>query len=195
MVAASQLRAGMAIKFEGQRYKVVAAEYHGGQGKMGGATHTRLQNLDTRTFWEHSFRSELKLEEIALERQALEFLYADGDQCCFMNPATYEQTEVAKAFVGDPQARLLEPGMKLSVEFLEDRPVSVLFPDVLEVKIVATAPPIHQQQDSNYKPAKLANGIEVMVPQFVKTGDAIRLDVSNMKYMDRARTDPKTRHG
>ena len=188
MVTASQLRVGMAIKFEGQRYKVVAAEYHGGQGKMGGATHTRLQNLDTRTFWEHSFRSELKIEEIALEKQALEFLYASGDQCCFMNPETYEQTEVAREFVGEPQAGLLETGMKLSVEFLEGRPVSVLFPDVLEVKIVDTAPPIHQQQDSNYKPAKLANGIEVMVPQFVKTGDAIRLDVANMRYMDRART-------
>jgi elongation factor P len=187
MVTASQLRVGMAIKFEGQRYKVVAAEYHGGQGKMGGATHTRLQNLDTRTFWEHSFRSELKIEEIALEKQALEFLYADGGQCCFMNPETYEQTEVAREFVGEPQAGLLETGMKLSVEFLEGRPVSVLFPDVLEVKIVDTAPPIHQQQDSNYKPAKLANGIEVMVPQFVKTGDAIRLDVANMRYMDRAK--------
>jgi elongation factor P len=191
MVTASQLRVGMAIKFEGQRYKVVAAEYHGGQGKMGGATHARLQNLDTRTFWEHSFRADLKLEEIALEKQALEFLYAGGDQCCFMDPETYEQTEVAKAFVGEPQAGLLEPGMKLSVEFLEGRPVSVLFPDVLEVKIVDTAPPIHQQQDNNYKPAKLANGIEVMVPQFAKTGDAIRLDVPNMRYMDRA----KAKHG
>ena len=187
MVTASQLRVGMAIKFEGQRYKVVAAEYHGGQGKMGGATHARLQNLDTRTFWEHSFRADLKLEEFALEKQALEFLYAGGDQCCFMDPETYEQTEVAKAFVGEPQAGLLEPGMKLSVEFLEGRPVSVLFPDVLEVKIVDTAPPIHQQQDNNYKPAKLANGIEVMVPQFAKTGDAIRLDVPNMRYMDRAK--------
>ena len=195
MITASQLRIGMAIKFEGQKYKVVAAEYHGGQGKMGGATHARLQNLDTRTFWEHSFRAELKLEEIALERQALEFLYADGEQCCFMNPVSYEQTEVAKAFIGDPQVRLLEPGMKLSVEFLEGRPVSVLFPDVLEVKIVDTAPPIHQQQDSNYKPAKLANGIEVMVPQFLKTGVAIRLDVRDMKYMDRAKTDAKAKHG
>jgi elongation factor P len=195
MIAASQLRIGMAIKYEGQRYKVAAAEYHPGQGKMGGVTHTRLQNLDTRTFWEHSFRSDLKLEEIALEKQALEFLYADGDQCCFMNPETYEQTEVARDSVGEPQAGLLEAGMKLSVEFLEGRPVSVLFPDVLEVKIVDTAPPIHQQADNTYKPAKLANGVEVMVPQFVKTGDAIRLDVANMKYMDRAKTDAKAKHG
>jgi elongation factor P len=184
----------MAIKYERQRYKVVTAEYHPGQGQMGGATHSRLQNLDTRTFWEHSFRADLKLEEIALEKQALEFLYAAGNQCCFMNPETYEQTEVARDSVGEPQAGLLEPGMKVSIEFLEGRPVNVLFPDVLEVKIADTAPPIHQQQDNNYKPAKLANGIEVMVPLFVKTGDAIRLDVGNMKYMDRAK-DAKAKHG
>jgi translation elongation factor P/translation initiation factor 5A len=41
MISASQLHAGMAITYEGQHYKVVAAEYHPGQGKMGGATHAR----------------------------------------------------------------------------------------------------------------------------------------------------------
>ena len=34
MVSASQLRSGMAIRYEGHLYKVVAADYHPGQGKM-----------------------------------------------------------------------------------------------------------------------------------------------------------------
>ncbi len=187
MVSASQLRAGMAIQFEGQDYKVVAAEYHPGQGKMGGVAHVRLRNLSTGTFWEHSFRAELKLEALPVEKQELEFLYADGDQCVFMNPQTYEQVEVPKELAG-PQTSLLEPGMHLGVEFVEGRPVSVLFPPVLEVKITDTAPAMHQQADSAYKPAQLSNGIEVMVPQFVKAGDVIRLDLATMKYMDRAKT-------
>ena len=57
MVTASQLRAGMAIRHEGQIYKVMVADYHGGQGKMGGVAHVRLKNLTTGTLWEHSFRS------------------------------------------------------------------------------------------------------------------------------------------
>ena len=191
MVSASQLRAGMAIRFEGQPYKVIAADYHPGQGKMGGATHSRLQNLVTGTFWEHSFRSELRLEDIAVERQTLEFLYADGDQCTFMNPDTYEQTEIARAVVG-AQAEFLDAGMRLGVEFVDGRAVGVLFPDFLEVKIADTAPPTHQQVDSTFKPAKLDNGVEVMVPQFVKTGDMIRLDLHTMKYMDRVK-DAKTK--
>ena len=62
MINASQLRIGTAIKYEGQHYRVVAAEYHPGQ------------NLTTGTFWEHSFRSDLKLEEMPVERHSFEFL-------------------------------------------------------------------------------------------------------------------------
>jgi elongation factor P len=185
MMLASQLRPGMAIAFEGQTYRVIAADYHPGQGKMGGVNHAHLQNLETGTLRDYSFRSELKLQEVALEKQSLEFLYGDGGQCCFMNPNTYEQTEIAREVIGR-HAQLLIPGMTLAIEFLKGRPVHVDFPDVLEVKVADTAPPLHQQADTNFKPARLENGVEVLVPQFVKTGDVIRLHVETRKYMARA---------
>ena len=186
MTLASQLRPGMAILLEGQKYRVAAAEYHPGQGKMGGVTHTRLQNLETGTFRELSLRSELKLQEVELEKRSLEFLYADAGQCCFMDPESFEQTELPVELIG-ARAKFLEAGMKLPVELLGGRPVSVQFPDILEVKIADTAPPVHQQTDGAWKPAKLGNGVEVMVPQFVKTGDVIRLDLTGMRYMDRVK--------
>lgn len=186
MVAASQLRAGMAIRYEGQLYRVLVAEYHPGQGKMGGVTHTRLKNLVTGSIWEHSFRADLKLEDLALEKQPMDFLYSDGEQCHFMNPETYEQVAVPTAVVGK-QAPLLQPEMRVAVEFIEGRPVNVILPEVLEVRVAETAPPSHQQTDSVWKPARLENGLEIMVPQFIKTGDIIRIDVAELKYMDRAR--------
>ncbi|MEK7408733.1 MAG: elongation factor P [Acidobacteriota bacterium] len=186
MVAASQLRAGMAVRYEGQLYKVLMADYHPGQGKMGGGTHARLKNLSTGTLWEHSFRSDLKLEELPVEKQPMDFLYADAGQCCFMNPGTYEQVEIPASLLGE-QARFLQPEMRVAVEFVEGQPLSVLLPDVLEVRIADTAPPVHQQTDSVWKIAVLGNGVEIMVPQFIKTGDLIRLDMANLKYMDRAK--------
>lgn len=186
MVTASQLRAGMAILYEGTPYKVTAADYHPGQGRMGGVAHVRLRNLNTGTFWEHSFRSELRLEEVPLEKRPMEFLYEDGGHCCFMNPENYEQIEIARELVG-PQAGFLEAGLRLTVEFAEGRPVSVVFPEIMEVRIADTAPPVHQQQDSTLKTARLANGVEIMVPQFVKAGDTIRLDMLTMRYIDRVR--------
>src|ERR1700690_4388502 len=128
MVAASQLRAGMAIQFESQPYKVVACEYHPGQGRMGGAAHARLKNLTTGTYWEHSFRAELKLETLPVEKHSLEFLYSDADHCYFMDPDTFEQVVIPMAVAGQ-QAKFLEPQMKTPLEFVEEGPVNGLFAD------------------------------------------------------------------
>jgi elongation factor P len=176
----------MAIRYEGQLYRVLVADYHPGQGKMGGVTHARLKNLGTGGIWEHSFRADLKLEDLSVEKLPMEFIYEDGEQCHFMNPETYEQVAVPKAVIGD-QARLLQPEMRVAVEFIEGQPVNVILPEVLEVRVADTAPPAHQQTDSVWKPARLENGLEIMVPQFIKTGDVIRLDVAELKYMDRAK--------
>jgi elongation factor P len=186
MITASQLRAGLAIRYDHQPYKVLAVEYHAGQGRMGGVNHVRLRNLATGTLWEHSFRADLKIDELTLERQTLDFLYETGGQCCFMNPETYDQVDLPLQVVGE-QAKFLEAGMSLPVEFVEGRAVSVVFPDILEVSIADTAPPLHSQQDNTWKPARLANGVEIMVPPFVKTGDCVRLNLLEMKYMDRAK--------
>jgi elongation factor P len=167
-------------------YKVLAADYHSGQGKMGGVTHTRLLNLETGTQREISLRADLKIEEVPLERRPMDYLYAEGEACAFMHPETFEQVEIPRAMLGN-QARLLVEGMRVTVEFVNGSPVSVTLPDVLEVRILDTAPATHQQQDSTWKPAKIESGIEVMVPQFIKTGDTIRLDVANLRYMDRAK--------
>jgi elongation factor P len=176
----------MAIRYENNTYKVLAADYHPGQGTMGGVLHARLRNLGTGTLWEHSFRAELRFEDIPLDKRPLDFLYLDGDDCYFMDPESFEQVAVPTALIGE-QARLLAPEMRVSVELLEERPLSVQLPDVLEVRIADTAPALHNQQDSTWKPARLESGVEIMVPQFIKTGDTIRLDTAQLKYMDRVK--------
>ncbi len=187
MTLASQLRPGMAIRHEGQIFKIIASEYHPGQGKMGGVAHVRLKNLSTGTFRDHSFRSELKLEDIPVEKQTLAFLYADDDQCYFMDPETFEQTGIENSLIGSV-VRFLQPQMQLPVEFVEGRPVSIVFPEIIEVRVAETAPPSHGQQDNTWKTARLDNGVQIMVPQFLKVGDMIRLDVEALKYVDRAKT-------
>ena len=186
MINASQIRAGMAIRYEDQLYKVLAADYHPGQGKMGGVNHLRLENLQTGTIWEHSLRADLRVSEAPVEKQALEYLYSDDSACFFMHPVSYEQTEIPNTSIGE-RARFLEPGMQVPVEFVEGRPIAVVFPEFVEVKIEDTAPPTRAQADSTWKAARLSNGVRVMVPPFVKTGDTIRLSLSDLRYMDRAK--------
>jgi len=185
MISASEMRAGMAIRFENRNYKVIAAEYHPGQGKMGGQTHARLRSLDTGALWEHSFRADLKMEDLVLERKGMDYLYSAEGMHVFMDPGTCEQAEIPEALLG-ARGRFLKPGMRVLAEFLGERQVSAVLADYLEVTVAGAAPPIHAQQDSTWKTAVLDNGVEVLVPQFIKAGDVIRIDLEALKYMSRA---------
>lgn len=186
MVVASQLRAGMAIRHDGQLFKVISADYHPGQGKMGGVTHAHMQNLETGTVWDHGFRADIKLDDVPVDKTPMDFLYRDGELCVFMNPETFEQVEIPASMIGR-QEKLLVEQMRVAAELIEGRPVSIEFPEILELRISDTAPPAHNQQDTTWKEATLECGVEIKVPQFIKTGDVIRLDVAKLQYVDRAK--------
>lgn len=190
MIVASQLRGGMAVRVEGELYKVLEADYHAGGGKMGGVAHTKLRNMRTGTLWERRFRADEKLEDLSLERQTMQFLYSDADHCYFMNPNTFEQVEVSRQVIG-PAEKFLQPEMKVPVEFFEGQAVSIQFPDIVEQRIAATAPPAHSQQDSTWKSARLENSMEIKVPQFIETGEVVRVEVETGKYVERAKREGK----
>jgi elongation factor P len=190
MVLASQLRTGTVLKIGNDIFKVFESSYHIGQGKMPGSVHTRAHNVLTGTLKEFRFRPEERLEETQLQRQDMEFLYADADSVTFMQPDTYEQVSIPRESIGTV-AKFLQPEMKVPVEFYQGQPVSIVFPPIVEAKVSVTAQPVHQQQDNTLKKATLGNGMEIMVPQFIKPGETIRVEVATEKYIDRVRADAK----
>jgi elongation factor P len=190
MINASQLRPGMVLKIGDDLLKVIESDYHLGQGKMPGSVHTKVRHVHKGTFKELRFRPEDRLEDVTLEKQDMEFLYSDADSAVFMNPTTYDQISIPLEAIGAAE-KYLKPEMKVPVEFFEGEPVSIVFPSIVEVKVTTTAQPVHQQQDNTYKYATLENGLEVLVPQFIRPGETVRIEVATGKYVDRVRTDLK----
>jgi elongation factor P len=190
MVNASDLRAGMVIKIDDEPFSVVDAVYHIGQGKMPGSVHTKLRDVLKGTAKELRFRPEERLEETALEKQEMEFLYSDADSATFMNPHNFEQVSIPLETIG-PGHTFLKTEMSVPVEFYNGRPVSVLLPQTVDLAVETTVPPVHQQQDNVFKSATLENGMEVMVPQFIAPGEVVRIEVATGKYVERLRKDTR----
>jgi elongation factor P len=190
MIIASQLRPGVVLKMGGDLLKVIEADYHLGQGKMPGSVHAKARHVLKGTFKELRFRPEDRLEEVSLDKQEMEFLYSDADSAVFMNPTTYDQISIPLEAIGAAE-KFLKPEMKVPVEFHGGEPVSIVFPSMVEVKVATTAQPVHQQQDNTYKDATLENGLEVLVPHFIRPGEIVRIEVATGKYVDRVRTDLK----
>lgn len=186
MVIASQLHDGMAVRIQNEVYKVLEVDVKAGGGQLGGVVKTKLRNVTSGRMWEPHFRPDERLDNLELQKQTMEFLYSDDDNAVFMHPETYEQVEVPLATLGH-SPNLLQAGMRLSVEFFDTRPISVVFPTTVEARVTDTAPPAHSGEDTTWKEATLDNGLHIKVPLFIATGEVVRIEVKSNKYLERVR--------
>jgi elongation factor P len=190
MIATSELKAGMTIRVNGQIFKVLHAEFKAGGGQAGGVVKTKLRNVASSRMWEPHFRPDERVEELDVQRQTMEFLYADAENCTFMHPESFEQVEIPREVLG-PTQKFLREGMRLPVEFFEGRPIHVEFPAVVELRVTETADPVHSQQDSTWKEATLENGVQIQVPLFIARDEVVRVEVETARYLERVRLERK----
>jgi elongation factor P len=188
MIAASEVRAGATLKINGELYRVIDATLHVGGGKMGTTVVVKMRQMATGHVREHRFDPTEKVEDAPLDRQTMEYLYTDGDAFYFMSPETFEQVSLPKEIIGHLE-KFLRPNMQIPLEFYEGNPVNILFPEAVELKVVTTPPGKHEHDMTTPKPATLENGMEVLVPQFIKEGDLVRVDVATGKYLERVKAE------
>lgn len=181
----NEIRPGNVIEHAGGLWAAVRTN-HVKPGKGGAFNQVELKNLIDGTKLNERFRSSETVERIHLEQKDFQFLYAQGKGLIFMDTESYEQLELQQDFVGDRSA-FLQDGMTVTVELYDDRPIGVRLPDYVTLAIVEADPVVKgQTAASSYKPARLENGVRVMVPPFIEAGERIIVDTNEVAYMRRA---------
>jgi elongation factor P len=185
-ITATNIRRGMAIMFDGEPCRVIEFHHHT-PGNLRAMVHAKLRKLKSNATIEHRFRAVDQVQEATLETHELEFLYRGGDSYHFMNIENYDQVEMDAEALGDAAPWVTE-GMKIIAEFYEGRPVAIDLPSSLVYEIVETAPVMRSAtKTASTKPAKLANGATVNIPEFIATGERIRVNPNTGEYLDRAK--------
>ncbi len=180
---ATEIRVGNVLKVDGTPSKVIAQEMRG-SGKFGKTVHLKLKSLSDGRLIEKTFRAEERVDSVDVQHVKLQYLYKDGDAFYFMNNQTYEQFPLPAGVIGK-QEILLKENMEFGALCLDEgQPISIEFPKQVELKVANTAPGT-KGQDSNYKEAELENGLKILVPQFVKEGETIRLNTDDFSYQER----------
>ena len=168
MVAASQLRSGMIIRFNSTLCQVLVPR------NRGRVVLVTLKNLFTGESMRQRFRTEAELEEVLAEKETMSYLFEDADQYWFMNTRTFDQIALSKGLIGKRRP-FLQEGVTLEVAFVDSSAVSVAFKKAIDARIAFTFPPDRDQ--SAYKCARLENGVEVSVPVFIEAGDTVSVDL------------------
>jgi elongation factor P len=183
---ATQIRRGMVLVFEGEPCRVIEFRHHT-PGNLRAMVQAKLKNLRTGNSFEHRFRAADSIEKASMETHDLEFLYQGGDTYHFMNTENYDQLEMDDEMLGD-YAQWMQPGMKIQAEYYDGRPIGIQLPNALVLEIVDTAPVMRSAtKTASTKPAKLENGVTVNVPEFISTGEKVRVNPQTGEYLDRAK--------
>jgi elongation factor P len=183
---ANQMRAGMVIEFEGQRYTILKQNIMI-PGKGAAVIQVEMRNIKTGAKKDQRWRTSDTVERLMTEDKEYIYSYADGDNLVLMDPQTYEQILVPKDILGD-RLPFLQENMTVNVKLVEGDPVSIDLPETVVLEVVEADPVVKgQTAAASYKPALLSNGVRVMVPPFITAGEKIVVKTADGTYYERAK--------
>lgn len=189
VIGANELRVKHIIKIGDKLYRVVKPPIHTQPGKGGAYLQVEMKDIRTGTKLNERFRSAENIERVILEQTDYQYMYTEKDNVILMNMNDYEQIEVPSEKFGD-QLPFLEENMKIIVETYETEIISVELPEHIVCQIDQADPALKGQTvTSSFKPALLTNGVKVMVPQFVESGDKIVIRSLDFSYVERYKND------
>jgi elongation factor P len=176
----------MVLVFEGDPCRVIEFRHHT-PGNLRAMVQAKLKNLRSGSSFEHRFRAADTIEKASMETHDLEFLYQGGDTYHFMKTENYDQLEMDEEMLGD-NAQWMQPGMKIQAEYYNGRPIGIELPNSMTLEVVETSAVMKTAtKNASSKPAKLENGVTINVPEFIKTGEKVRVNPGTGEYMDRAK--------
>ena len=185
MISVTDARKGLTVEMDDELYQVLEFQHI----KMGrGSAQVRLKLRDVRGGHtiERTFQATAKLARARIERQKVQYSYAENELYYFMNTETFDQVPLNRAQVGEAVDYLAE---NLECELLTygDEPIGLELPAAVVLSVAETEPG-HKGDTAQggTKLAKLETGLSVQVPLFINMGDKLKIDTRSGDYLERA---------
>ncbi|MGQ0837406.1 elongation factor P [Actinokineospora sp.] len=184
MASTNDLKNGLVLNLDGQLWTVTEFQ-HVKPGKGPAFVRTKLKHVMTGKVVDKTFNAGVKVDTATVDRREMTYLYADGSEFVFMDGDTYDQIHIAGEVVADQARFLLENGTAV-VSSHEGVPLFIELPTSVELVIEHTDPGLQGDRSTGgTKPAKLETGAEIQVPLFVTTGEKVKVDTRDGRYLGR----------
>lgn len=183
-ISTADFKTGIGIKIDGKAYILLEFQ-HVKPGKGAAFVRTKVRDIMTNRVNDLTFRAGEKFESVHMATKEMQYLYLDGENFVFMDTNTYEQVEVSSAVIGDDAKWIKENDICL-LQYADADLVGVTPPMFIEVEVTMTEPGFKgDTAKGGNKPATVETGAEVQVPLFIETGDIIRIDTRDGRYVTR----------
>lgn len=179
---ANLIRPGQILEHNGALWRVMKADFVQ-QQQRAAYKQVEMRNLSTGNKTNLRFATHESVERAMLENREMQYLFANT----FMDMVNYEQVELSDDVIGENKV-WLAPNMAVTIEFHNGQPITLILPEKIEGVIAQADQAIKgQTASSSYKPAVLENGVTVMVPPFINSGERIIVSTLDNSYVERAK--------
>jgi elongation factor P len=183
MKTAADARVGDLLLIDKKIFRVEEVETKG-SAKAHKTIHLKMNSITDDKHLEHTYNQEDKLEEAdVLHKNAL-FSYEDETFFHFIDEGSYEDYPVPKRLI-TAYSQFLKENEPYKLELYEGKPINVIFPPRVRLKVTTSPPGIKQHDSTTPKEIILENGMTVDAPQFIEEGDTVEVDTHTGKYIDR----------
>ncbi|AEX22524.1 MULTISPECIES: elongation factor P-like protein YeiP [Vibrio] len=188
MPKASEIKKGFAIESNGKTLLVKDIEVTTPGGRGGAKIYKmRCTDLTTGARVDERYKSDDVVETVEMNKRAVVYSYADGDEHIFMDNEDYSQYTFKESDVADEMLFINEDTQGIHVILVDGSAVGLELPSSVELVIEETDPSIKGASASaRTKPARFASGLTVQVPEYIATGDRVVINTAERKYMSRA---------
>ncbi len=184
MIDTGDLRKGLTFDLDGRLVKVVDFA-HNKQGRGSAQVRMTLRDLRTGSLTQHTVQAGARFPQVRLERQHVQYLYADGDHRHFMDTDTFDQIILDSSTVGE-SARFIRENDVVDLLTYRNEPLDIELPPAVTLAVTDTDPGLKGDTASGAtKPATLETGLVVNVPLFINIGDTLKVDTRSGEYIER----------
>jgi elongation factor P len=188
MPKASDIKKGFAVSLNGKVLLVKDFDITTPGGRGGAKIYKfRFKDLATGGKVEEAFKSDEMLDTVEMTKRQVMFSYVDGDEYIFMDNEDYSQYTFKEDDIKDELLFINEETQGIHAVLIDGNPVGLELPSAVELVIEETDPSIKGASASaRTKPARFATGLTIQVPEYIATGDKVKINTTEVKYMGRA---------
>ena len=185
MATTNDLKNGIVLNLDGDLWTVIEFQ-HVKPGKGGAFVRTTLKNVLSGKVVDRTFNAGTKVETATVDKRTMQYLYQDGEDFVFMDLDTFDQITVSGATVGE-NANYLLPEAEATVATHETVPLYIELPTSVFLEVTYTEPGLQGDRSTGgTKPATLETGATIQVPLFITTGEKIKVDTRDGRYLGRS---------
>lgn len=185
---ASEIKKGNVVEHDGKVWQIRGIERSSPQGRGGNVTFRfTMYSVPGGQKLDLSLRAEDDLRETELTRRAVDYSYKDDSAYVFMDREDYTQYTLDAAAIGDASGYLVKGIEDCYVQLIDGAPVALQLPQNVVLEVVDTAPELKGATATKRpKPARLSTGIEILVPEYISTGEKVYVSTTTGEFGGRA---------